>query len=447
MDSPDPGGIVLFLLLLVIDAIVYGFGSALHSLRREDPDDEGDDRDNRSEKRKIMIRKILEDQSDYTDTVQLITTGINFVYGAVYARGLAAAIEADLSHGGAGATMSPGLATPLSYILSWLILLIVIETLGAQIPKRLGAAHPEKWADRCGWIFHVFLKIFLPLVRVISTMARGILYVFGVRGSTLNGDVTEEEIRSIVNEGHEQGVIEQTEAEMITNIFEFSDKEAGDIMTNRSDIISIESSTTLGDAVHEMLDQHNSRFPVYTDNIDTITGVVHMRDAVKYREDHPEDANRPIGEIREVLRQAIYVPETKSIDDLFRQMQKAKAQLVIVIDEYGQTSGIVAMEDILEEIVGNIMDEYDVDENHITATGNKNEYIVDGRTPLEDLTKKFGIRFEDDRFETLNGFLMSLMDRVPESDCHFETQYDGFRIRVLSVEDRQVERVLFTRLN
>ena len=120
--------------------------------------------------------------------------------------------------------------------------------------------------------------------------------------------------------------------------------------------------------------------------------------------------------------------------------------MVIVIDEYGQTADLIAMEDILEEIVGNIMDEYDVDENHITPTGNKNEFIIDGRTPLEDLTKRFGIEFEDDHYETVNGFLMEEMDKVPDANEHFTTDYGGFRFHVLSVADRQVQRVALTRL-
>ncbi len=260
-------------------------------------------------------------------------------------------------------------------------------------------------------------------------------------------DMTQEDLRSMLSEGHEQGVLEQTEAEMISNIFEFSDKEAGEIMTHRNDMITISDRQTLNDAVCFMLDARNSRFPVCRENIDNIIGVVHLRDAVKYREDHPESSSEEIGLIPEIIREPLFVPETKNIDDLFRQMQQTKNQMAIVVDEYGQTSGLVAMEDILEEIVGNIMDEYDVDDTHITATANKNEYIVEGRAPLEELTAQLHIPFNDDRFETLNGFMMSIMKRVPQDNDHFVTEYEGWRIRILSVADRQVQRVLFTKLS
>lgn len=442
MDDSGPGWLVLLILLLAVDAVIYGFGASVRSIRREEePEESGNRKDRHAEKRKQLLRRILADQSDYVDFSQNIAAFLNLIIGAFYARGLAQRLI-GLAQGGS----YPRVVPILLWIASFLIVLIVIQTFGVQIPRRLSTAHPEQWADRFGRVFLVLMVVFRPVTRVISALSQGILYLFGVRGTPLKGDVTEEEIRSIVNEGHEQGVIEQTEAEMITNIFEFSDKEARDIMTNRSDIVSIDAKMSLQDAVRMMLEEHNSRFPVYQDNIDTIIGIIHMRDAVEYRELHPEEKERPIGEIREVQRAAIYVPETKSIDDLFRQMQKEKAQLVIVIDEYGQTSGIVAMEDILEEIVGNIMDEYDVDENHITPTGSRNEFIVDGRTPLEELEKKLGIHFDDDRFETVNGLMMSLMDSVPSPDCHFETKYKGYRLKVLSVADRQVQKVLFTRL-
>ena len=270
--------------------------------------------------------------------------------------------------------------------------------------------------------------------------------IFGKNNRKKQDDVIEDEILSIVNEGHEQGVIQQTEAEMISNIFAFSDKEASRIMTHRGDMIAIDSEMTVNDAVQYMLQQRNSRFPVYKDNIDNILGVVHLRDVVKYREDHPEEKTRQIGRCKELIRKVLFVPETKNIDDLFRQMQKEKLQMVIVVDEYGQTSGLVAMEDILEEIVGNILDEYDVDETHIIATSNKNEFVVEGRTPLEDLTRKFGIPFDMDRYETVNGFIMSCMDRVPQPNDHFTTEYEGWRFRILSVENRQVQRLLLTRL-
>ena len=257
-------------------------------------------------------------------------------------------------------------------------------------------------------------------------------------------DKTEEEILSLLNEGHEHGVIQETEAQMISNIFAFSDKEAKDIMTHRNEMIALDDSMSLQEAVTFMLSKRNSRFPIYREDIDHITGIMHMRDAVKEKERNPEAAGKTLRELEDVAWDPIFVPETKNIDQIFRQMQTLKTQMVIVIDEYGQTAGLIAMEDILEEIVGNILDEYDVDENHIVATANKNEFLVDGKTPLEELTKRFGIAFPEDRYETLNGFLIDRMEHIPAQNEHFSCDYGGYRFRVIMVHKNQVRRVVMS---
>ncbi len=261
-----------------------------------------------------------------------------------------------------------------------------------------------------------------------------------------DADVTEEEIRKAVSEGQEQGVLQDTEADMITNIFGFSDKEAKDIMTHRGDVIGIDGNLTLQDAVKFMLEGNNSRFPVYLDNIDHIIGVVHIRDAMKEQYGAATEDDTPIRKNKKLLRQAMYVPETKNIDSLFRMMQSSKNQIAIVIDEYGQTAGIVSMEDILEEIVGNILDEYDEDETYIQSAGRPGEYIVQGKTPLEDLEKKFGIHFENEDFETLNGLLISLLDRIPEENEEFGVDLCGYHFQIREVENHMIQSVFVKKL-
>lgn len=260
-----------------------------------------------------------------------------------------------------------------------------------------------------------------------------------------NAERMEEEIISMVNEGHEQGVLHETEAEMITNIFEFGDKEAKDIMTNRSNIVAIDKNMPLEEALDYMLNESKSRFPVYDENIDHIIGILHFRDAMRAHRTL-ENASLPVCGIEGLIRDAMFVPETKNIADLFRTMQKTKTQMVIVVGEYGQTLGLLAMEDILEEIVGNIMDEYDEEEAHIEETENPDEYIIKGITRLEELEEKFGMSFGEQEFETLNGFLISKMDRIPEENEEFSVEADGYEFRVMSVENRMIQSVLVTKL-
>ncbi|SFP43380.1 CBS domain-containing protein [Butyrivibrio proteoclasticus] len=279
----------------------------------------------------------------------------------------------------------------------------------------------------------------------INIFYKAILYLCGDRGDANLSDVTEEEIKSMVTEGQEHGVILESEADMISNIFEFSDKEAQDIMTNRNAMVAIDANMTLKEAVNFMMETNNSRFPVYLDDIDHIIGIMHIRDAMKKLSEET-DEELPIRKIKGLLRQPKFVPETRNIDSLFHSMQSSKTQMVIVIDEYGQTAGLVSMEDILEEIVGNILDEYDEDENYVKPTKNRGEFIVDGMTPIEVLEKKFEISFDKSEFETLNGYLISKLDRIPESDEEFDTSVEGYNFKILSVQNHMIQSVLMTKL-
>lgn len=263
-------------------------------------------------------------------------------------------------------------------------------------------------------------------------------------GETGEADVIEKEIISMVNEGHEQGVLQASEAEMITNIFEFTDKEARDIMTHRSAIIAIDATMTLKETVTFMLHEKSSRYPVYIENIDHIIGILHLKDACRELEDFPEHGEKMIKNCKGVIRDANFIPETRSINNLFRSMQAKKIHMVVVIDEYGQTSGIVAMEDILEEIVGNIFDEYDEDDAFIKKRG-QDRYEIDGLTPLDDLGERLNIDFSDQEFETLNGLMIANLERIPKDGESFEMDYGGYHFKVLSVKDKVIRRVLVTK--
>ena len=236
-------------------------------------------------------------------------------------------------------------------------------------------------------------------------------------------------------------MLEAGEVEMITNIFEFGDKEASDIMTHRNNITAIDSTMPFKDALHFMLKESNSRYPVYEENLDHIIGVLYLKDAMRFHTSD-ESLNAAVGSVKGLIREAVYVPETKNIDALFRSMQSEKNQMVIVIDEYGQTSGLVTMEDILEEIVGNIMDEYDAEETHIRIRG-ENEYVIEGMTKLADLEERFGIHFEESEF---NGYLISIIDRIPDEGERIEVRIDGYLFQIVKVEKNVIQTVLVTKL-
>ena len=323
-------------------------------------------------------------------------------------------------------------------------MMYILLTFGILLPKKLAQKYPDAWAYR--FIHHIqFLRTALyPLTGIVAVSANAVLRLFGLRNTDEQSDVTEEEIISMVNEGHELGVLEAGEVEMITNIFEFGDKEASDIMTHRNNITAIDSSMPFKDALYFMLKESNSRYPVYEENLDHIIGVLYLKDAMRIHTSD-ESLNQPVGMIEGLVREAVFVPETKNIDDLFRSMQSEKNQMVIVMDEYGQTSGLVTMEDILEEIVGNIMDEYDPEENHIEEKG-ENEYVIEGMTRLEDLEERFGISFGETEFETLNGYIISKLDRIPDENENSEIEIDGYNFKIVKVEKNVIQSVLVTKV-
>ena len=256
-------------------------------------------------------------------------------------------------------------------------------------------------------------------------------------------DNVTDEIKNIVQEGHQQGELLDSEAEMITNIIEFGDKEAHDIMTHRKNIVAIDADTTIKDCFEFVLGENYSRFPVYEGDIDHIIGVMHLRDLLKIYADSYK-RNHTIYELKdEMIFDPHFIPETRNINALFKSMQSEKVHMAVVVDEYGQTTGIVTMEDILEEIVGNIMDEYDVEEQYIVRDSD-GSYIMDGYTQLDDIEDMLNISFADEDSDTLSGFIISRMEHLPEDNEQFEVWYSGYRFSVLEVDNKRVKKVRVT---
>ncbi len=443
-DSGPTASILFFAALLLIDLFFYGFGAALNSLNEKEVERRAEEKDRRA----IRLKKIIGSPTEYVNTVQMITTLINVIIGAVHLGILLHAMEGGLEFLTRRQlkleALPAGVILALSAVLSTLLLLYITLTLGVLLPKKIAARIPEKWAFFCITPVYFVTKLLLPFTGLVTATTNGILKLFGMNGKADEIDVTEEEIISMVNEGHEQGVIQASEAEMISNIFEMGEKEAQDIMTHRNNVVAIDADTSLKDAIAFMLEGKNSRYPVYEEDIDHIVGILHLKDAIRF---HGSGDKQEISlrELEGLLREPHFVPQTKNIDELFHEMQAEKLQMVIVVDEYGQTDGLVAMEDILEEIVGNIMDEYDVESEYIEEKGN-DEYVIEGKTPLEELEERFDISFAEEEFDTLNGFLISKMDKIPEPDEQFDMDYKGYNFKLLSVEGKMIQSVLVTKL-
>ena len=253
------------------------------------------------------------------------------------------------------------------------------------------------------------------------------------------GTQVEEEIVSMLEESQDQGLIKESEAEMISNIFDLDETSASEIMTHRKNISAVDSTWTLQETMNFITNEQYSRFPVYQENIDNIIGVLHIRDAITWYMD-PANRDKRICDMNGIMQKAHFIPETSKIDSVFKNMQSSKTHLEIVVDEYGQTSGLIAMEDILEEIVGNIFDEHDAVEYNILKVSDT-VYHVRGLTPLSEIEEELGIVYEDEDNDTLNGYLISKLDRIPDNDEGTEVVDGDIRYKILSVSDKMIDMV------
>ncbi len=248
-------------------------------------------------------------------------------------------------------------------------------------------------------------------------------------------DAVEEEILSIIEEGHEQGMIMPDEAELISNVFEFGDKEAKDVMSPRQKIVGIEADTSIDEALDIMLENSFSRYPIYEEDVDNIVAILHIKEAVKaYLTDEKQS-------VRNVGSEPYYIHPTRKISKLFNEMRANKAHMAIVVDEYGQTEGIVAMEDLLEVIVGDILDEHDEEEVDIMKLAVGDGYIVKGSTDLEELEDLFDITFPDEDIDTVNGFILYELGRLPAENEKIDILYQGFSFEAIERDDKMVKKV------
>lgn len=436
----------LFLFLLILDIFIYGFRSALSSI-----DDKELERrvEEEKDRKAILIAAYADDPIRVNRLGVFTATLIHVIMGTGFLTlllGRCTEIVEPILQGEIWSKeyFGTNLLHILLSVIVTLVFVYIVNTLGIILPRKLAERKPERWAYRCVKLVYYLEFLFIPILFLTDITTKGIMVLFGIRDEEDNSDVIEQEIIDMVNEGHEQGFIEANEAEMIHKIFEYGEKEAQDIMTNRSNIVAIDVAMPLEDALQFMLEEKYSRYPVIDETIDHIVGIIYLKDTMRfYNAGAPKEES--IGNVEGLLRKAEYTPLTRNIDDLFETLQSKKLQMAIVVDEYGQTAGLVTLEDILEEIVGKIQDEYDEDEAFIEEKSN-DAYVMEGMTPLRDIEEQLEIEFGDTMFETLNGFMIGEMDHIPEQDEDFECQYKGYSFKVLSIENMRVQSVLVQKL-
>lgn len=423
-------GLIIFLVLLVLDGALYGFMTALEEITESQIEKRAEE----GNRHASWLLKITDSPYKTRHAIQIVATFVSVIFGIYQVRLLGGMLIQNLLEEGTGLYLRF-----LCYAGTAVVGIFIFTAVGVIAPQKIAARRPEQWLFCLAGLVHGLAAVLKPYTYLAEKLSNLVVRIFGIDPNVSIDDVTEEEIISMVNEGHEQGVLQASEAEMIHNIFEFDDKEAKDIMTHRKHVVAIDGTMNLAQVLEFMLDKNNSRFPVYREDIDNIIGIIHIKD-VMIQSRRQEYLNWAVQDIPGLVRDAVFIPETRNINALFKNMQSQKIHMVIVVDEYGQTAGIVAMEDILEEIVGNILDEYDEDDTMILEQPD-GSYIMNGMASFDEVCEILQIELEEDDYETLNGYLISMIDKIPGDHERFEVVTENWCFHVLTVENKMIQTV------
>ena len=379
--------------------------------------------------------RVAENSARLLITVQFGRTLCNLLAAVVAAVAFYPPLAAWL-----GRALGPNLASGVTVLVLSSVVAVLLLVFGDKFPEALALRNPEGLSLRLAWTVHLFSIPFAPVVRLairVSQAAAG--SPSGEHASAAL--ITEEEIKTLVDAGQEEGVIEEEEKAMIYSIFRFGETATREVMVPRIDMIAVEINTPPAQALQVIVDAGHSRIPVFQDNIDNIQGILYAKDFLElWLNPEIESRDRPL---ESLLRPAYYVPESKMLDDLLADLQSRKVHIAIVVDEYGGTAGIVTIEDILEEIVGEIQDEYDSEEDSFRVVS-EDEYIFNARIDLDDVNEMLGSELPTEQGDTLGGFIYSQLGKVPAAGESI--QFDGFTIEVMSVVKRRIKHVRVRRM-
>lgn len=421
---PTRMDIAISIFVTFILTIVNGYFSmsemALSTAKKIVLDHEAEEGDKRAER----AAQVIEDPTGFLAAIQVAITLVGFFSSAFAATSLSQPFGAWLASLGVSEGVAEGLATVIiTLIVSYFSIVV-----GELVPKRIAMADAEKMSKQVAGPLSTFSKIVKPLVALTSASANGLARVLGIKGTEDRQDVSEDEIRYMVTDSDE---LSDEEKSMIHEIFELGDAIAREVMVPRVDMTAMEDTSSLSQVLEVMRRTGYSRLPIYHEDVDRIVGIAHIKDLIGPMLDNGE-AQLPISRH---MRTADFVPDTKDIIPLLSEMQTSHNQMVIVVDEYGGTAGIITIEDIVEEVVGEIEDEFDPDNKYLTKLSDR-EWLVDGRFSIDDAIE-LGWPIEDsDEYETIAGFVLEIADGLPAPGEIFEVE--GYTFRVQSMRGRRV---------
>jgi putative hemolysin len=422
--------ILIILLLLLVNAFFAASEMALISLN----DNKIKMMAEQGDKKAKLIHRMLSEPSKFLATIQIGITLAGFLSSAFASESFSDRLVYLIQKTNIPIP-GPTLKTLSVFIIS-LILSYFSLVLGELVPKRLAMKKAESMSMLSIRPLKILNKILGPFVNFLTVSTNAVVRLFGVDPNSKEDGVTEEEIRMMVDVGEEKGVIQETEKLMINNIFEFDNKAVSEIMTHRTEIVGISKDASFKEVMDVVNCELYTRFPVYEESIDNIIGILHTKDLFKY----VGGASTEGFNLDKLIRHPYFVPSSKKIDELFVEIKKMKSHMAVVIDEYGGTAGLVTLEDLVEEIVGNIFDEYDEEEKEI-ETIDETSYRINGSMDLDRVHEYLDIEMPDDEYETLSGFLIGQLGRIPTKGEKPEIEYGGYIFKVEQIDEKRITSV------
>ena len=377
---------------------------------------------------RIRIRSLADEGNKHAKTVLKVTDDSGKMLSAILIGNnivnlTAASLTTSLAYsfGGSMVAIASGALT------------LFILLFGEITPKTMATIHAEKMALVYAPVIHIFMKLMTPVIFIISGLSSCVLFLCRVDPNARDDTMTETELRTIVDVSHEDGVIESDEREMIYNVFDLGDAKAKDVMVPRVHVTFADINSTYEELIDIFREDKFTRLPVFEDTTDNVIGTINMKDLLLY--DNSKEFH-----IRDILREAYFTYEYKSISELLVEMREASLNIAIVLDEYGETAGLITLEDILEEIVGEIHDEYDENEEDFIQKVGEREYIIEGSLNLDDLNDRLDLDLVSEEYDSLGGYIIEQLDRLPEENDSITTE-NGIRMVVEKLDKNRIESV------
>ena len=425
MEGSPGSSFILILILIVINAFFASAEMAIVSLNKTKINilaEEGN-------KKAKLLKNVLKDPNKFLSTIQVGITFAGFFASASAAT--------SISYGFANFLKGVNIpyAESIALVLTTLAISYLTLVLGELVPKRIALQNSEKIAMLSIKIIIFTSKLTKPFVWFLSLSTNIILKIFGINTEGIEEQISREEIRSLIEIGEENGAINTSEREMIDGIIEFDDTTAKKIMTPRTETFLLDVNDSIRDCIKDILDENFSRIPVYEDEIDNIIGILHMKDLFASIVEKGIDNVK----IRDLLIEPYFFIETKNIDDLFKELKEKKSYIAVLIDEYGGFSGIVTMEDIIEEVMGEILDEYD--ENLDVEKIDDYNYIVSGLMSINDINNYLDIELESEVADTIAGLFIEKLGEIPTSTKDCEIKFNNLKLKLLKLDDKRIDRI------